>query len=90
MKFKNLSKEITMTTLQRMLDDMKLRNLAPTTQASYVQHVSMFTRHFDKSPETIVPEEIRSYQLYLSIEKKSAPIDSRDCGLGPSLPLQRS
>jgi integrase/recombinase XerD len=62
-----------MTTLQRMQDDMKLRNLAPSTQASYIQHISMFTRHFDRSPETIAPEEIRSYQLYLSIEKKSAP-----------------
>jgi hypothetical protein len=27
--------------LERMQDDMKLRNLAATTQASYAQHVSM-------------------------------------------------
>jgi len=61
------------TLLQRMQDDMKLRNLAASTQASYAQHVSMLTKHFDRSPETIAPEEIRSYQLYLSTEKKSAP-----------------
>jgi integrase/recombinase XerD len=35
--------------------------------------VKRYTRHFDKSPETIAPEDIRSYQLYLSTEKKSAP-----------------
>ncbi len=61
------------TLLQRMQDDMKLRNLAASTQASYAQHVSMLAKHFDRSPETIAPEEIRSYQLYLSAEKKSAP-----------------
>ncbi|PYS30937.1 MAG: integrase [Acidobacteria bacterium] len=59
--------------LERMLDDMRLRNLAISTQASYIHHVSMFARHFDKSPEIIAPEEIRSYQLYLSKEKKAAP-----------------
>jgi len=61
------------TLLQRMQGDMKLRNLAASTQASYAQHVSMLAKHFDRSPETIAPEEIRSYQLYLSTEKKSAP-----------------
>ena len=61
------------TLLQRMQDDMKLRNLAASTQASYAQHVSMLAKHFDKSPETIAPEEIRSYQSYLSTEKRSAP-----------------
>lgn len=58
---------------QRMLDDMKLRNLAPNTQDSYLQRVSMFARHFGRSPEAISPEEIRSYQLYLTTEKKLAP-----------------
>jgi len=61
------------TLLQRMQEDMKLRSLAPSTQPSYVHHVSMFARHFVKSPESIAPEEIRSYQLYLSTEKRSAP-----------------
>ena len=61
------------TLLKRMHDDMKLRNLAASTQASYAQHVSMLARHFDRSPDMIAPEEIRSYQLYLSTEKKSAP-----------------
>ena len=32
--------------LQRMVDDMKLRNLAAKTQHSYVERVSMFSRYF--------------------------------------------
>ena len=59
--------------LDCLLDDMRLRNLAISTQSSYVYHVSMFTRYFGKSPDIIGPSEIRSYQLYLSMEKRAAP-----------------
>jgi site-specific recombinase XerD len=56
-----------------MTEDMQVRNLSPQTQATYVQQVSLFARHFSKSPEVLGPEEIRSYQLYLTNEKKLAP-----------------
>jgi integrase/recombinase XerD len=63
-----------MTSLRRrMIEDMQVRNLSPHTQNSYVQQVSLFARHFSKSPEVLGPEEIRSYQLYLTNEKKLAP-----------------
>jgi Phage integrase, N-terminal SAM-like domain len=63
-----------MTSLRRrMIEDMQVRNLSPHTQDSYVQQVSLFARHFTKSPEVLGPEEIRSYQLYLTNEKKLAP-----------------
>ena len=55
---------------QRMLEDMQVCNLSPHTQASYVQQVSLFARYFKKSPEVLGPEEIRSYQVYLTKEKK--------------------
>jgi len=58
---------------QRMIEDMKVRNLAPLTQAAYVHQVSMFARHFGRSPEALGPEQIRSYQVYLATEKKLAP-----------------
>ena len=58
---------------QRMIEDMKVRNLAPLTQAAYVHQVSMFARHFGRSPEALGPEEIRAYQVYLATEKKLAP-----------------
>ena len=56
-----------------LIEDMKVRNLALNTQDSYIQRVSMFARHFGRSPETIGPEEIRAYQVYLTTEKKLAP-----------------
>ena len=63
-----------MTSLRRrMIEDMQVRNLSLHTQASYVQQVSLFARHFGKSPEILGPEEIRSYQVYLTNEKKLAP-----------------
>ena len=58
---------------QRMTEDMQVRNLSPHTQTSYVQQVSLFARHFNKSPEKLGPEEIRTYQVYLTNEKKLAP-----------------
>jgi len=38
---------------QRMTEDMQVRNLAVNTQMSYVQRVSLFARHFNKSPEQL-------------------------------------
>jgi integrase/recombinase XerD len=58
---------------QRMLEDMKIRNLALNTQDSYLRQVSQFARHFGKSPDFLGQEEIRSYQIYLTQEKKLAP-----------------
>jgi integrase/recombinase XerD len=69
-----LAKELSMTSLRRrMTEDMQVRNLSSHTQATYVQQVALFARHFDKSPEILGPEEIRSYQVYLTNEKKLAP-----------------
>lgn len=63
-----------MTSLrQRMTEDMQVRNLALNTQTSYLQQVSLFARHFNKSPEILGPEDIRAYQVYLTNEKKLAP-----------------
>jgi site-specific recombinase XerD len=56
-----------------MTEDMQVRNLALNTQTSYVQQVSLFARHFDKSPEQLGSEDIRAYQVYLTNEKKLAP-----------------
>jgi integrase/recombinase XerD len=58
---------------QRMTEDMQVRNLAVNTQTSYVQQVSLFARHFNKSPELLGPEDIRTYQVYLTNERKLAP-----------------
>jgi site-specific recombinase XerD len=63
-----------MTSLRRrMREDMQVRSLSPQTQATYVQQVSLFARHFNRSPELLGPEEIRSYQVYLTNVRKLAP-----------------
>jgi integrase/recombinase XerD len=58
---------------QRLLEDMQIRNLSVNTQRSYVEQVSRFARHFGQSPLALGPEEIRTYQVYLTNEKKLAP-----------------
>lgn len=58
---------------QRMLEDMQVRNLSANTQETYVQQVSQFARHFHTSPEQLGPEEIRTYQVFLTNEKRLAP-----------------
>lgn len=55
---------------QRYLEDLQLRNYSVKTQAVYVECVSLFARHFGRSPELLGPEEIRAYQLYLIQEKQ--------------------
>ena len=60
-----------MTALRkRMLDDLQIRNYAPTTVSSYVRSVAEFAQHFNKPPDQLGPEEIRSWQLYLLNEKR--------------------
>ena len=58
---------------QRMLEDMQVRNFARNTQESYLQQVTQFARHFQRSPEGLGPEEIRTYQVYLTTERQLAP-----------------
>ena len=71
-----------------MMEDMQVRSLSPQTQATYVQQVSLFARHFNRSPELLGPEEIRSYQVYLTKRKKARPKLYQHCHIGASFSLQ--
>ena len=55
---------------QRMTEDMQVRNLSPVTQSTYLLQISLFARHFNRSPADLGPMEIRTYQLYLTNRKK--------------------
>ena len=70
----NLTRNLAMTLLrQRMLEEMQIRNFAENTQESYLMQVSLFARYFRRSPEGLGPVDIRTYQVYLTNEKKLAP-----------------
>jgi site-specific recombinase XerD len=56
-----------------MIEDMQVRNLAPHTQTTYLKEITRFARYFGKSPELLGETEIRTYQLYLTNQKKLAP-----------------
>lgn len=58
---------------QRMIEDMQIRNFSENSQKSYLQQVSLYARHFRRSPEGLGPRNIRDYQIYLTNEKKLAP-----------------
>ena len=50
---------------QRMIDDMMIRNLSPTTQASYVHWVKSCALHIGRSPDQAGSEDVRAFQLHL-------------------------
>ena len=56
-----------MTALRRrMTEDMKVRNLSPATQRSYVHAVAKFAQHFKRPPDRLGLAEIRAYQIHLT------------------------
>ena len=55
---------------RRMIEDMRIRNLAANTQRVYLAHLVRFTNHFRKSPDLLGPPEIRAYLLHLTEERR--------------------
>jgi integrase/recombinase XerD len=56
-----------------MIEDMRIRNFATTTQRSYVHYVVEFAKYFHRDPAELDLEAVRQYQLYLSQERKLSP-----------------
>ena len=50
---------------RRMIEDMTIRNLSPATQQSYIYEVLKFSRFFDRSPDQLTLEDVRTYQVHL-------------------------
>ena len=57
---------------RRMIDDMTLRNVTPTTIQAYVRCVARFARYFHCSPERLGPEHVRAYLLHLRQERNAS------------------
>jgi len=50
---------------ERMIHEMVLRGLAPSTQRAYLQAVTQLARHYRHSPDRISQREVKAYLLYL-------------------------
>jgi len=62
-----------MTTFRRrMLEDLQLRGLAPSTQQCYVEAVKHLTQYYRRAPDQISEDELRQYFLFLINEKQVA------------------
>jgi site-specific recombinase XerD len=53
-----------------MLNDMKLRRLAPNTQEAYVSAVAGLAKYYNLSPDLLDKEKVQAYLLHLSDERK--------------------
>ena len=57
---------------QRMIQDMRLRNLSSNTIDAYVHAVVQFARHFGRSPAQLSGEDARQYLLHLVQEQHAS------------------
>ncbi|MBB5402603.1 tyrosine-type recombinase/integrase [Paraburkholderia youngii] len=58
---------------QRMIDDMRMRQLSPKTQYAYLRVVREFARFLHRSPDTASAEDLRRYQLHL-VDHGTSPV----------------
>jgi integrase/recombinase XerD len=62
-----------MTALRtRFVQDMQLHGFSPKTQSCYVGAVRGLAKFYNKSPDLVSEEELRSYFLHLTLERKVA------------------
>ena len=60
-----------MTHLRKMmLEELERRNYSQSTVRSYIMTIEDLARYFNRSPDTLGPEQIREYQAYLFRERK--------------------
>jgi site-specific recombinase XerD len=58
---------------QRMVEDMRMRKLAPKTQLAYIRAVRKFTKFLGHSPDTATDEDLRRFQLDM-VDNGTSPI----------------
>lgn len=64
-------KELFVTHLRKlMLEELQRRNYSQTTVTGYLKTVTDFAKYFQRPPDQLGPDEIRTYQLYLLNERK--------------------
>jgi site-specific recombinase XerD len=56
---------------QRLLDDMRMRNMSPHSQDAYVRAVAAYARHFGRSPDQLDSTHVREYLLLVVRRNKA-------------------
>ena len=59
---------------RRMVEDMQIRGLEATTQASYLRAVEAFAGFLGRSPDSATPEDLRAWQLHMARTQVSIPV----------------
>ncbi len=57
----------------RMIEEMQLRNFAASTQKSYLYTITKLAQYYNRPPDQLGKDQIRSYLLYLTTERKLSP-----------------
>lgn len=55
---------------QKMINEMKLRRFAPSTQEAYVSAVAGLAKYYNQSPDRLDKEKIQAYLLHLMDERQ--------------------
>jgi site-specific recombinase XerD len=58
---------------QRMLEDMRMRKLAPKTRDAYIRSVERLADYLERSPASATIEDLRNFQLHL-VDRGTSPI----------------
>ncbi len=59
---------------RRMVEDMQIRGLEATTQASYIRAIEAFAGFLGRSPDSATPAELRAWQLHMARAQVSIPV----------------
>ena len=62
---------------EAMLDQMQLRGHSPRTQQSYLNAVSLLSRHYHRSPDRLSHDDLQNWILYLVKERELSPATCR-------------
>ena len=54
----------------RMERDLQIRGFSPSTQECYLGRMKTFVRYFMRPPDQLTLEDIHTYQLHLTRERK--------------------
>lgn len=67
----------------RMVADMRVRNLSPRTEEAYLSAVVGLVKHYGKRPDLLSDEEIKAYLLHVRVERglSASTCNQIQCGL---------